>query len=96
MSSFADHMEAAPGHEESHPRSTSFLSGTKRRSKPEIYFIILSLIAEKPTPLLELSVGTRMNFAAAKRALGFLISKGLVSRIVVDGHVCYDRDSEGS
>lgn len=89
MSIYADPKEAAPGNEEPHPRSTSSLSGTKRRSRPEIYFTILSLIGEKPTSLLELAVETRLNFSAAKKALELLIWRNLVCARIVDGRVYY-------
>ena len=71
------------------------LSGSKRRSKPEIMFTLLMLMSERPMSLVELSVEARINFSAAKQALGFLISKGLVSWIIIDGRVCYMATGRG-
>jgi predicted transcriptional regulator len=63
-----------PGHPESHRQDPPCSSGKKRRSKPEIYFTIVALVSEKPVPLLQLSIDTRMNFKSTKDAIGFLIS----------------------
>jgi len=45
--------------------------------------------------LLELSVLARMNFSAAKKALGFLISKRLVDWTTIDSQTRYYPNERG-
>ncbi len=77
------------GRGQSRPARAYRSSGFKRRSKPEIYFTIVSLVKAAPLPLTKLSGQADLNFGRAKEAVGYLISQGLVDREVVDNLVCY-------
>jgi predicted transcriptional regulator len=76
-------------------RGGSHFSGAKRRSKPEIYFTIVSALSEEPTTLLRLSAEAGMSFEKAKESVGYLVSKGLVTWAFIDDKTCYTPTQRG-